>query len=99
MPPACRRMSRKLKTSRPPISSSGSSPISTDSSEEDIVAAVAVTWTWWAAREPARPLPPSATGMVVVNDCPPARLPVTWPAGPIVTARTIPAPTSARNWV
>ena len=64
-----------------------------------MAAAVAVTWTWWAARSPARPLPPSATGMVVVNGCPPARLPVTWPAGPIVTARTVPAPTSATNWV
>ena len=40
-----------------------------------------------------------ATGMVVVNACPPARLPVTWPAGPIVTARTTPALTSARNRV
>jgi hypothetical protein len=30
---------------------------------------------------------------------PPARLPVTWPAGLIVTARTVPAPTSATNWV
>ena len=58
---------------------------------------VAVTWTWWAIRSAARPLPPSATGMVVVNGWPPARLPVTWPAGLMVTARTIPAPTSARN--
>ena len=61
------------------------------------MAVVAVTWTWWAARSPARPLPPSATGMVVVNGWPPARLPVTWPAGPMVTARTVPALTSARN--
>jgi hypothetical protein len=37
--------------------------------------------------------------MVVVNGCPLVRLPVTWPAGPIVTARTVPALTSARNWV
>ena len=63
------------------------------------MAVVAVTWTWWAARSPARPLPPSATGMVVVNGWPPARLPVTWPAGLIVTVRTVPALTSARNLV
>ncbi len=84
---------------RPANSSNGSSPISTDSSEEDMAAAVAVTCTWWAARSPARLLPPSATGIVVVNGCPAARLPVTWPAGPMVTARTIPAPTSATNRV
>ena len=60
---------------------------------------VAVTWTWWAARLAARPWPPSATGMAVVNGCPPARLPVTWPAGLMVTARTIPALTSARKLV
>ena len=59
--------------------------------------AVAVTWTWWATSWPARPLPPSATGMVVVNGCPVARLPVTWPAGLMVTARTVPAATSAVN--
>jgi len=63
------------------------------------MAAVAVTWTWRAARSSARPLPPSATGIVVVNGRPPARLPVTCPAGPMVTARTVPALTSARNLV
>ncbi len=31
------------------------------------MAVVAVTWTWWTARSPASPFPPSATGMVVVN--------------------------------
>jgi hypothetical protein len=62
-------------------------------------AVVAVTWTWWAARSPARPLPPRATGMVVVNGCPLVKLPATWPAGPIVTALTVPAPTSATNRV
>jgi len=35
--------------------------------------------------------------MVVVNGCPLARVPATWPAGSMVTARTVPAPTSDRN--
>ena len=63
------------------------------------MAAVAAIWTWWAARSPARPLPPRATGMVVVNGCPLVRLPATWPAGPMVTALTVPALTSARKRV
>ena len=48
-----------------------------------------VPWTWSA--EP--------TGIAVVNGSPLVRLPVTCPDGPMVTARTEPVPTSARNWV
>jgi hypothetical protein len=48
-------------------------PGRTASSEEDAAAAVAVTWTWWAARSPARPLPPSATGMAVLERLPPGQ--------------------------
>jgi hypothetical protein len=36
--------------------------------------------------------------MVVVSGCPLARLPVTCPAGLMVTARTESPPTSFRNW-
>ena len=39
----------------------------------------------------------SATGMVVLNGCPLARLPVPRPAGPMVAARTAAVPASARN--
>ena len=62
------------------------------------MAAVAVTWTWCAASRPARARSSSATGMVVVNGWPVARLPVTCPAGSMITDRTEPAPTSFRNW-
>ena len=83
---------------RPPSSSSGSNPISTADSE-DAIAVVAVTWTWWEARSPARPLPPSATGMVVVNGRAAGQEARHLAGLPMVTVRTVPAPTSAVNWV
>jgi hypothetical protein len=93
---AWRRAARTANTMKAPSSSSGRNPSSTDNGE-DGVAAVAVTWTWWAASRPARLRSSSATGIVVVNGCPLARVPATWPAGSMVTARTVPAPTSDRN--
>ena len=79
------------------MSSSGSSSPAASDSGDEVAAAAAVTWTWWAASWPPRPLLPSTAGMAVVNGRPPASWPVTCPPGPMITARTIPAATSAVN--